>query len=122
KAQREKARAANDKVLEAIFFRVARDEAAHGGFYRSIIELELAQDRAGTMADLAYVLSEFKMPADGLIENYRERLQSSGAGISARAFLERVVLPLLTTLQVGRDELKLAQKRLAPIAPAASAA
>jgi len=91
--QKHLARDAGDKVLEAIFYLVARDEAAHGGFYRSLIELELAEDRDGTIADLAYVLANFKMPGDGLIPNYRERLECSGAGISPRAFVERVILP-----------------------------
>lgn len=106
KLQKEKARCAGDKVLAAIFHFVGRDEAAHGGFYRAIVELELSRDRAATIADLAHVLSTFKMPGDGLIPNYRERLRTSGAGISPRAFLERVVLPLLTTLQISRQELK----------------
>lgn len=106
KLQKDKAHCAGDKVLEAIFHFVGRDEAAHGGFYRAMIQVELSQDRAGTIADLAHVLSTFKMPGDGLIPKYRERLRTSGAGISPRAFLERVVSPLLTTLQIGRQELK----------------
>ncbi|MFI5352549.1 MAG: acyl-ACP desaturase [Candidatus Binatales bacterium] len=116
KAQKEKARCAGDSVLEAIFHYVGRDEAAHGGFYRAVIELELARDRAGTISDLAYVLSNFKMPGDGLIPNYQERLRTSGAGISARVFLEHVVLPTLKTVGTSREELKLALKKLsAPI-------
>jgi acyl-[acyl-carrier-protein] desaturase len=117
KAQREKAREAGDKVLEAIFFYVGRDEAAHGGFYRALIQLELAQDREGTIADLAYVFSKFKMPGDGLIPNYKERLVSSGAGVTPRVFLEHVVWPVLTTLKIGREELKLALKKLAASTP-----
>ena len=109
--QKDRAREAGDKVLEAIFFYVARDEAAHGGFYRALVELELAQDREGTIADIAHVLTHFKMPGDGLIPNYRERLNTSGAGISPRTFLERVIRPLLTTLAVGREELKLEMKK-----------
>jgi acyl-[acyl-carrier-protein] desaturase len=109
--QKDRAREAGDKVLEAIFFYVARDEAAHGGFYRSLVELELAQDRAGTIADLGRVLAHFKMPGDGLIPDYRERLKSSGGGISSRTFVERVTLPLLTTLGIGRAELKFETKR-----------
>jgi acyl-[acyl-carrier-protein] desaturase len=112
RAQRERARAAGDKVLEAIFHLVGRDEAAHGGFYRSLVELELAHDRAGTVDDLAFVLANFKMPGDGLIANYRERLLASGAGISPRVFLQRVVLPMLSTLGTTRDELRVAQTRL----------
>ncbi len=110
KLQKGKARCAGDRVLEAIFHLVGRDEAAHAGFYRAIIELELSQDREATIADLGYVLSRFKMPGDGLIANYQQRLRASGAGISPRAFVEHVVWPLLITLQIGRQELKHALK------------
>jgi acyl-[acyl-carrier-protein] desaturase len=106
RAQKDRARSADDKVLEAIFHFVGRDEAAHGGFYRAILELELLRDRNGTVADLAYVLSTFKMPGDGLIPDYRQRLRTSGAGIGPRTFLEHVVSPLLTTLEINRQELK----------------
>jgi len=114
--QRTKARGLGDEVLEAIFFLVGRDEAAHAGFYRTMIQLELQDDRAETITDLAYVLANFKMPGDGLIPNYRQRLQSSGAGISPRLFLERVVLPLFSTLEISRDEMKVALKKHAAAA------
>jgi acyl-[acyl-carrier-protein] desaturase len=113
--QRNKAREAGDEVLEAIFFHIARDEAAHAGFYRSMLQLELGDDREATIADLAYVLSRFKMPGDGLIPNYRQRLASSGAGISPRVFLARVVWPLLSTLEISREEMKSAMKKHAPV-------
>lgn len=111
KLQRDKARCAGDGVLEAIFHLVGRDEAAHAGFYRAIIELELAEDRAATIADLADVLAGFKMPGDGLIANYQKRLRASGAGLAPRVFIERVVWPLLITLQISRQELKQAMKK-----------
>jgi acyl-[acyl-carrier-protein] desaturase len=110
KAQRERARLAEDPVLAAIFHLVGRDEAAHGGFYRAVMGLELLEDRAGTVADLALALAEFKMPGDGLITDYRERLTLSGAGISARTFFEHVVCPLLTMLCIERRELKEAMR------------
>jgi acyl-[acyl-carrier-protein] desaturase len=106
KIQKDKARAAGDPVLEAMFHLIGRDEAAHGGFYRAIIELELAHDRQPTIADLASVLSNFKMPGAALIPNYHQRLRASGAGITTRLFIERVVQPLLTTLQISRHEFK----------------
>lgn len=106
KAQKDKARLAGDKVLEAIFHLVGRDEAAHGGFYRAMIGQELSRDRKGTVADLAHVISTFKMPGDGLIPDYRERLRTSGAGISPRVFFEHVISPLLTTFEISRQELK----------------
>jgi acyl-[acyl-carrier-protein] desaturase len=113
KAQKDLAHNAGDEVLETVFFLISRDEAAHSGFYRAAVEMELSQDRNGTIADLAYVLSNFKMPGDGLIPDYRQRLQASGVGISPRVFLEKVVWPLLTTLEITREEMKLALKRRA---------
>jgi acyl-[acyl-carrier-protein] desaturase len=109
--QRSKAREAGDEVLEAIFLYVGRDEAAHAGFYRDMLRLELIDNREDALADLAHVLSNFKMPGDGLIPNYRRRLKSTGAGISPRIFLTRVVWPLLTTLEISREEIKRALKQ-----------
>jgi len=103
-----------DDVLEAIFAYLSRDEAAHADFYRAVIEMELSQNRANTLADFAYVLSRFKMPGDGLIPDYHERLRSSGAGISRRLFLERVVMPLFSLLGTSRAELKSLHKNFAP--------
>lgn len=114
--QRNKARSAGDEVLEAIFFLVGRDEAAHAGFYRSMVQLELSISREETIADLAWVLSNFKMPGDGLIPDYKQRLLSTGAGISPRLFIERVVSPLLSALEISRDEMKIAHKRHAAAA------
>ena len=108
KAQKDKAVGEGDKVLEAIFFFLSRDEAAHAGFYRTAIELELDADRRGTLADLAYVVANFKMPGEGLIPDYQQRLAATGAGISARTFLERGLLPMLRTLGTSRAELKTA--------------
>lgn len=116
KAQKDKAHREGDTVLHAIFTFLSRDEAAHAGFYRAVIELELSEDRVGTIADLAYVISQFKMPGDGLIPDYQERLRSSGAGISTRLFLEHGILPTLRTLGTSRAELKTALRRSAPSA------
>src|SRR5260370_36141737 len=105
KAQKDLAREEGDPVLEAIFTYVSRDEAAHAGFYRAIIQLELSEDREGTITDLAHVISQFKMPGDGLIPNYQERLRTSGAEISTRLFVEHGLPPTLRTLGTSRDEL-----------------
>jgi acyl-[acyl-carrier-protein] desaturase len=121
KAQKDKAQREGDPVLQTIFSFVSRDEAAHAGFYRTMIELELSEDRVGTIADLAYVISQFKMPGDGLIPDYQERLRSSGAGISTRLFLEHGLLPMLRTLGTGRAELKTALRRTASTEEAALA-
>jgi acyl-[acyl-carrier-protein] desaturase len=117
KAQKDKAHCEGNTVLQAIFAYLSRDEAAHAGFYRAVVELELSEDRDGTIADLAYVLSEFKMPGDGLIPDYQERLRSSGAGISTRLFLEHGVFPTLKTLGTSRAELKTALRGMVTPAP-----
>jgi acyl-[acyl-carrier-protein] desaturase len=108
KAQKDLAIIEGDQALEAIFTYVSRDEAAHAGFYRAVVELEMAEDRPGTLADLAYVVARFKMPGDGLISDYQERLRTSGAGISTRTFLQHGLFPTLKTLGTSRTELRLA--------------
>jgi acyl-[acyl-carrier-protein] desaturase len=113
--QRSRAHTAGDEVLEAIFFYVGRDEAAHAGFYRAVIQMELSIDREQTIADLARVLCNFKMPGDGLIPDYRQRLDDSAAGISPRLFIQRVLSPLFNTLEVSREEIKTAMKDAAPL-------
>jgi acyl-[acyl-carrier-protein] desaturase len=107
RAQRDRAEMEGDEVLEAIFAYVSRDEGAHADFYRTVIAIELTEERTSTLADFAYVLSRFKMPGDGLIPDYQQRLKSSGAGISSRIFFTRAVMPLIKMLGSNRDELKL---------------
>ncbi|MGH7934221.1 MAG: acyl-ACP desaturase, partial [Candidatus Binataceae bacterium] len=116
KAQKDQAVRGNDPVLEAIFAFVSRDEAAHAGFYRTMVEIEMAADRDGTISDLAHVVAGFKMPGDGLIPDYQERLKTSGAGISTRAFLQHGLFPMLKTLGTSRAELRAALEREVEIA------
>ena len=80
-----------------------------------MIEIEMAEDRVGTLADLAFVLANFKMPGDGLIPNYHENLRIGGGGITPRAFLTRAVFPLLKQLGTTRDELKSATAAALPL-------
>jgi len=106
RAQKELAHAEGDQPLEAIFSLLSRDEAAHAGFYRAVIQLEIEEDRPGVVADLAKVIAGFKMPGDGLIPDYQERLRSTGAGISPRTFVAHTLLPLLKLLKISRAELR----------------
>jgi acyl-[acyl-carrier-protein] desaturase len=110
KAQKDQAIREGNKVLEAIFAFVSRDEAAHAGFYRAMTRIELEEDRAGTIADLAFVVAHFRMPGEGLIPNYDGRLRESGAGISARQFVEYALFPTLKVLGTSRAELKAASQ------------
>jgi len=120
RAQKDRAELESDAPLEAIFFLLSRDEAAHAGFYRSMIEIEMDEDRVGTLADLAYVIANFRMPGDGLLPGYRENLRVGGGGISPRVFLTRAVFPLLKQLGTSRDELKSASAAAVDLLRAAS--
>jgi acyl-[acyl-carrier protein] desaturase len=80
-----------------------------------MIEIEMEEDRVGTLSDLGYVIANFKMPGDGLIPNYHEHLRIGSGGISPRMFLTRAVFPLLKQLGTSRDELKRASTAVLPL-------
>ncbi|MGR6320042.1 acyl-ACP desaturase [Micromonospora soli] len=95
-----------DPVLPEVYRLVGRDEMAHSRFYLRMIRLHLAEDRAGTLADLAYVLRTFRMPAEDLLPDYDTRVEvMRAAGIDRSVFLTEVVLPLLRDLGLTRHDL-----------------
>ncbi len=104
-AQKEKARRNGNELLEKIYYYISRDEAAHMGFYRKILMLELAEDYEGALADLAYVVSHFQMPGVEVIPEYEKRLSIEGVGISSNHFLIHGILPLLKSFGVSRSDL-----------------
>jgi acyl-[acyl-carrier-protein] desaturase len=103
---KERATRSEDKVLGAIFDFIGRDEAAHAGFYRTLLSIDIQADRKGTLADMAFVVPRFKMPADGLVSGYAERLAASGLSHNTRWYLERVVMPTLKSIGAGWHELR----------------
>lgn len=103
--QRQKYRDRNDPVLERIFFLVARDEAAHAGFYRRALEFAMEEDRQGTLADLARVVARFEMPGVRLLPDFDARLAVEGVGIPSKVFFSHGLLPTLRGLGVTRPEL-----------------
>jgi acyl-[acyl-carrier-protein] desaturase len=114
RAQKERARERGNEVLEKIFFLVSRDEAAHMGFYRQVLEIELEEDREGTVQDLAHVVLHFKMPGVGLIPEYDERLVTNGVGISRQTFLQHAIFPTLKKMGTTRAELVAALQKIRP--------
>jgi acyl-[acyl-carrier-protein] desaturase len=120
--QHDLARKRGNEVLEKIYFYISRDEAAHMGFYRQVLGLEMAEDHDGTVSDLAHVVFNFQMPGVGLIPEYEDRLMTSGVGISRQEFLEHGIFPTLKKLGTDRAELLLAlRKRREASAKAAAA-
>ena len=104
-AQRKKYKAEGNEVLEKIFFLVARDEAAHLGFYRKVVNMEFEEDYQGTLEDLAHVVFNFQMPGIGLIPEYEDRLNVEGVGITPKQFLQHGVFPTLRYFGTTRPEL-----------------
>jgi acyl-[acyl-carrier-protein] desaturase len=116
KVLRDRAADSGDRVLEKIFALIGRDEASHGGFYRSLLEVELERDRKGTLADMAFVIPRFKMPGDGLVSDYSERLKFAGVPHDTIWYMEKVVMPVLKGSGTSWDELRrLPRKAAAPI-------
>ena len=105
RSQLKKARQEGDEVLGKIFSYISRDEGAHMGFYIKVLQLELEDDREGTLADLAHVVYHFQMPGIGLIPEYDRRLGVDGVGISPQQFLKQGIFPVLKAIGTSRREL-----------------
>jgi acyl-[acyl-carrier-protein] desaturase len=106
KLMRERAVAAGDRVLDKIFWLIGRDEASHAGFYRKLMTIELERDRAGTLADMAHVIPRFKMPGDGLVPDYHERLVAAGLPDDSVWYMSQVVVPTLKAAGITWEELR----------------
>jgi acyl-[acyl-carrier protein] desaturase len=107
KHQLERSRERGDVVLDTIYGFIAKDEAAHADFYRRVTELELIEDRKGTIDDMALVFRRFKMPAHDLVPDYERRTAKmrQDNGIDRGVFLKEVWFPTLKKLGVTRAEI-----------------
>src|SRR6185503_20314097 len=85
---------------------IGKDEAAHADFYRTVIQLEIEEDRAGTISDMALVFKNFRMPADELVPDYdaRTKKMRENGGIDRGVFRKEVWFPTLKKLNVTRQE------------------
>lgn len=104
----------NDKLLEAILTLIARDEAAHGEFYKQVLMVELEENREATLDDLAYVGMNFNMPVLDLFDDLDERLDALRAhqAFDNWGFRVKIWAPLLKKLGVTRQEIRIAQHRV----------
>lgn len=108
---RERAAAEQDECLRTIYDFVARDEIAHCRFYQNVIKILLEEDRSGTLADMAHVFANFEMPGVGIVPDYDERiLKMREAGVDRSLFIQKVYMPILKYLGVGRHEMLAAQR------------
>lgn len=102
------AKTEGDEALVSALGYISRDEAAHFKFFKDGVKLYLDHDRDATLADIQYVLTNFKMPAIDLIAEWQTYLNTIvELGLfSARIFLTEVVQPALKQLEVTRADLK----------------
>lgn len=103
--QLERAQRIGDPVLESIYSLIGRDEAAHRGFFRKLLKIQLEEDREGTLEDLAHVAFHFRMPGGEQIPDYARRVAVAGVGLEPGHFLQHGVFPLLKALGTDRREL-----------------
>ena len=109
---REMAKREGDECLRTIYDYVARDEIAHARFYQKVIAVLLEEDREGTLADIAHVFANFKMPGVDLVPDYDSRiLQMREAGIDRDIFIRKVYLPVLKMLGITRHDMLGAQRK-----------
>jgi len=109
---REMAKAEGDECLRTIYDYVARDEVAHARFYLEVIKVLMEEDREGTLADIAHVFANFKMPGVDLVPDYDERiLKMREAGIDRDVFIRKVYLPTLKLLGISRHDMLGAQRK-----------
>jgi acyl-[acyl-carrier-protein] desaturase len=109
---REMAAKVGDEALRTIYDFVARDEIAHTRFYQGVIKVLLEEDREGTLADMALVFANFEMPGVGIVPDYDSRiLKMREAGIDRSVFIQKVYIPILKFLNVGRHDMLKAQAK-----------
>jgi acyl-[acyl-carrier-protein] desaturase len=106
KKQEQMALAEGQPVLASVYHHIAKDEMAHTRFYERMMELHLDEDREGTLADLAHIWRNFKMPGVDLVPDYDSRIEvMRSAGIDRGVFLTQVWNPVLKSLKLTRHDL-----------------
>ena len=93
-----------DRVLEL----VGTDEAAHAHFFRTLVAIYLEDDRDATLGAFRHVVNTFRMPADGMLADGRQRAEAvRSLGIfDERVFLSEVYQPLMRRLGLSRTDLR----------------
>jgi acyl-[acyl-carrier-protein] desaturase len=115
-----------DVALATIYRLNARDECAHAHFYEAVVAVYLDEDREGTVADIAHVAKNFRMPGVGIVPDYESRIEvmRDAGSMDRDIFLKKVYFPLLKRLGVNRRELTAvaaAERRARKAAAAATA-
>jgi acyl-[acyl-carrier-protein] desaturase len=101
-----------DEALRTVCDFIARDEIAHARYYQATTRAHLAEDREGTVSDMARVFANFEMPGVGVAPDYAKRVtKMREAGFDRGMFIQKLYIPILKQLGVTRHEMLSAQAR-----------
>ena len=100
--------AQGDPALYKVLGLISVDERAHFDFFRSIVQMQLEEDRAGTLEQLRRVLNHFSMPAIYALADGRRRIEAikSLRIFNDEIFYQDVYLPVLASLGIDRAEMR----------------
>ena len=79
---------------------LARDEAFHHAYFRDVVKLYLEYDEVGTARDMVFVANNFRMPAQHLLPEPRERIKALARNriVSKRRIMDESILPTIKAL------------------------
>jgi acyl-[acyl-carrier-protein] desaturase len=112
-------------ALERALTLIAIDEAAHGDFFRRLLEVYLQYDRPGTMEQIRRVANSFNMPAVHMLTDGSRRISDVRRLriFDEEIYIAQVMDPILKKLGVTRKELRrrTAREIVVPLAGAGAA-
>ena len=79
---------------------LARDEAFHHAYFRDVVKLYLEYDEVGTARDMVFVANNFRMPAQHLLPEPRERIKALARNriVNKRRIKDESILPTIKAL------------------------
>lgn len=93
-------------AVSGVMTTVARDEAWHGASYQGYVEEFLKEDFDGTKADILYVASYFRMPAQAILRRPNEELKNlvKLGAFSLRMVTESGIARVLKSFGIFTDQ------------------
>jgi acyl-[acyl-carrier-protein] desaturase len=103
-----------DMALDRVLSLLARDEVGHFEFFKNGVLIHMDQDRDKVIETVNHVIKTFRMPAQDIIPDWdsRDQLIREMHIFDDKIYMRDVVVPVLKSLKIDRDELREARRRL----------